>query len=1103
MDENPHTLSRRAFLGRAAMVGGGAVVAGWGVSPWVGDVFHRRGMFVYPDRPATSTQVRTIYSVCKQCGSDCGLAADVFSGVLQKLDGNPFHPASTEPHARYATPTAAAKIWSNPHSLCNRGQAGRQTLYDPYRLTLPLKRRGKRGSGSWEVISWEQLIEEVVSGGLLFSNVPGEETRHVEGFADLYDGGRGQTEPIDSSDPGLGPKTNGLVMYYGMAENGQTDFLSRFATSFGTMNLEAADAICDLNRMLGTMLSLDGMTDPMKPDLANASYLLYFGSNVMTGGFPMQAIGRKLVAAASRGLKYTVVEVRAGNSSMHSDRTVYVNPGGDGAIAMGMARWIIEHDAFDSDYLSLPGPEAAGTANAPTFTNASWLVVTDPKHPSYGSFLDPTLAGLGSPMGESGATGMGGQPSSAQGVVIDPKTHMPVSAGTASVGELWPSGALSTKTTKVNGITCQTSFQLLYAATTEYSLDEYAAEAGVSTELITNLAHEFTNHGRTAVADFGRGPAMHTNGFYACRAIMTLNLLIGNIDWMGGYVIGGGTADYIGANTGAPYNLGTWPKQPNNQPTGVPISRSGSAYESSGEYSAKQKAEKNPYPAQRPWFPFGGGQWPEMFAGIYSGYPYQAKILFQHAANPAWSAPAIAGADNPALPWQRLIGDVTKVPLFIATDIVLSESATYADYVVPDTSYLESWEFPGVWPVVPTKAQGIRQPVVESLTGRTASGKQMSMEQFLIDIAKALGLSGFGQNAFTEGGFLDVREDYYLKMAANVAYDSTFQAWKGGKLVNLDPVPDASTVELSAISQIRKEHPNAVSSTQWPKVAYVLARGGRFEDYEVAYLPNSASQARLIELVRDFVMDTGLERWTHAQGQLTPADIRSSFAAAVSLQYPAPSYPQWMTYRYGQGGVACQIYNQVVGTARNPISGAMFSGTARYEKLHDLAGNLLDDLDSKTKFPLLLSTHKTTVLSHSQSIADPWLTELMPESFIEMCPTDAARFGLHSGDQVRVWSPSLPREKGIIGRIRVVTGQRVGVIGFPHGYGHWQAGASAVMINGRSQPGDPARLVPVRLNAAMRLDDSLVGSGGYAVGLMDVVTGCQAYFDTRVALERV
>ena len=55
-------------------------------------------------------------------------------------------------------------------------------FYSPARLKHPLKRVGPRGSGKWKTISWEQAMKEITEGGLLFKNVPGEESRMMEGL---------------------------------------------------------------------------------------------------------------------------------------------------------------------------------------------------------------------------------------------------------------------------------------------------------------------------------------------------------------------------------------------------------------------------------------------------------------------------------------------------------------------------------------------------------------------------------------------------------------------------------------------------------------------------------------------------------------------------------------------------------------------------------------------------------------------------------------------------------------------------------------------------------------------------------------------------------
>ncbi len=1062
-ERRKNSISRRRFLQGSAMAGAGVLVSGWGLSPWIGNVFHRRGTFVYPDRPPTWAGVETKYSVCKQCGSDCGLEAHIFKGILEKLDGNPYHPASTEPHAPYGTAVETANVWPAPHSLCPRGQAGRQTVYDPYRVTVPLKRTGPRGSGQWEAISWDRLISEVVSGGTLFLKVPGESTRRVTGFGGLYDHGKNQSVPIDPAHPDMGPRTNGLIMYIGEAEAGQSQFISRFAEAFGTVNVQGNGQICNNNVGISYNLSTSGQAGEFRPDILNAEYVLWFGLNALEANFPMQAIGRKVVEAVKSGtLKYHMVDVRSGNAFIHASNQTWVRPGGDGALAMGMIRWILENQRYNAPYLRIPHAKAAAAQNEPNFTNATWLVVTHPGHPHNRKFLTAAQAGL-VPQSD---------PRAADAVVLDASTGAPAVATNVSQGKLWPKASMDHSSVEVAGISCRTAFQMLSEEATQLDLPHYALMAGTSQRQIVQLADALTSHGRKAVVDFFRGPVMHTNGVYTGRALMTLNMLIGNIDWMGGYMVGGGAANIMGTNPGQPYNLKKWPRQNTQVPAGVTISRNGTPYETTSYYQNKVTRKQSPYPAKRPWFPFSGGLWEEMFAGIYEGYPYNCSILVQHIANPAWSAPGIGGADDDTLPWVRLIKDTNKVPLFIAIDTQISESSRYADYIIPDTTYLEGWGFPSVRPVIPTKVTGVRHPVIEPLTQKIPLGEPISMEQFFIDIATSLKLPGFGAHAFLEGGALNSREDYYLKMAANVAWDPSFLSRLGNHFGPQGPVPDAQRPrDLASVESLRAQHPEALKSAEWAKVAYVLSRGGRFEDYDVGYLPNAETNNRLKQLMTEQVLRTGVEGWAKAPNQSSPQELLAMYQSVVPLGAELFSAnPSWVTHQLGTAG-ALQIYNADQACAVNALTGKHFVGTGTYQPPQNMLGEPLRDLDPSSEFPFVLSTRKETVQSKAWTIADPWLLEMLPESFIDMNPVDATRLGFHAGDRVRVSSRTYA--KGLIGRLRLLPGLRPGVISFPHSYGHWYYGSGAWTIDGKRYQGDPTRNAPVRLNAVMQTDGRL------------------------------
>jgi tetrathionate reductase subunit A len=57
-----------------------------------------------------------------------------------------------------------------------------RSAYDPYRIRKVLKRAGKRGENRWITIPFDQAVKEICEGGKLFSTVPGEESREVEGL---------------------------------------------------------------------------------------------------------------------------------------------------------------------------------------------------------------------------------------------------------------------------------------------------------------------------------------------------------------------------------------------------------------------------------------------------------------------------------------------------------------------------------------------------------------------------------------------------------------------------------------------------------------------------------------------------------------------------------------------------------------------------------------------------------------------------------------------------------------------------------------------------------------------------------------------------------
>jgi anaerobic selenocysteine-containing dehydrogenase/Fe-S-cluster-containing dehydrogenase component len=83
-------------------------------------------------------------SACRECPAGCGVYVKVREGRPIKVEGNPDHPV-------------------NAGGLCARGQAALQGLYNPDRITSPLRRVA--GTDEFEAISWDEA-ESVLAGTL-------------------------------------------------------------------------------------------------------------------------------------------------------------------------------------------------------------------------------------------------------------------------------------------------------------------------------------------------------------------------------------------------------------------------------------------------------------------------------------------------------------------------------------------------------------------------------------------------------------------------------------------------------------------------------------------------------------------------------------------------------------------------------------------------------------------------------------------------------------------------------------------------------------------------------------------------------------------------
>ena len=263
------------------------------------------------------------------------------------------------------------------------------------------------------------------------------------------------------------------------------------------------------------------------------------------------------------------------------------------------------------------------------------------------------------------------------------------------------------------------------------------------------------------------------------------------------------------------------------KPAGVKISREGAVYEKSVEYQEK-KAKGSGYPAKRPWYSFTrGGLCTEAMNGIDQGYPYGCKVLFTFFFNPVYSIPG-------GTRYIETLKDKAKVPLHVSLDVMVNETNLYADYIVPNLTYLEG-QYSYMSPHAPAlKFTTVRFPAIEPLTGKTADGRPFSMETFLVDLAEYLKLPGFGKDAIKDrdGGLhpLHKAEDYYVRGLANLASNAK--------------LPLACEEECTFV---RQNYPlfkfkGLMSQNVWRQVCTMAVRGGIFKDRYETLFDNGAQK---------------------------------------------------------------------------------------------------------------------------------------------------------------------------------------------------------------------------------------------------------------------
>lgn len=938
---------------------------------------------------------RVAFSRCFGCFNTCGVRVriDKKTDEILRVCGSPYcantqdKPMDMNVSLKEAfTRLAGDAGLENRTTVCGRGNGVIDAAKDKHRVTNCLKRVGKRGENRWKTISYEDLIKEVTEGGDLFGE--GE----VEGLKSLRD----LETPANEKYSDFGPKANQLLGSYLSEQYARTWFYKRFMEKiWGTVNLGCKDSYCGHQQSAGCGLGcFDAVGYTALPiiDYDECEYAILIGTSPGLSGNSLNANARRIANAKKRdNFKYLMVDpILRSNANMPSrDKGEWlpIRSGGDTAFMFGLLQYVINNELYFKDYLTSPSVKAAGKKGQLDCTNATYLVVKDKSHPLYNKFLTADILGIGK---------------KEEKVCVDEKSGKLVPSSWEDSAKLFYDGEVTSKDGKT--IKVASSFSLLKARVNEHTMEEYAAYSGVAKSKIAEIAKEFSSRAPKVGIETSTGCSTSDGSLFAWAGIILLSLM-GAHNAKGGVIHMNGVsyADMYGIYNEPLYDFDAFEKV---EPEGFLAERSG-VYEKSNEYKEKVASGKNPYPANEAWTATivqeNSG---EQLIAHANKNPFQFKAWITWSTNPIYSCSGLATKKV-----LDSIKDPKQLPLIIGIDPYINETNQYADYIVPDTVQYEEYACTRMWGSELTSSI-VCMPAVEPKTAKNKEGNHICMEQFFIDLTKALKLKGLGKNAFKDkkGKSYDINvpSDYYIRLFANVAHTGSVL-----------PAPTKEDLALSSVDLAMPTLKKMLKPEEVAPTAFLLSRGGRYEGVKQRYDGNFLTEA---------------------------------------MRMPTQF----------------QIYNEAITDFIDSYSGKRYDGQPSFKPDMFWGGKYMKDVWNEKEFPFKLSTLKPQLRSPYSAVL-PRIGQLTPTNFIMMNAGDAKNMGLKTGDKVKLTSPLNATAEGILEASEGISKGSIAVPnGYGHtAFGAKDTTIDGKVIKGEKEKGGGVAINPFIINDPTRKGASL------------------------------
>ena len=229
-------------------------------------------------------------------------SCDIYCQVLVETDGG------------QVTRVKAADTRPMKANICMKGVHAPEGFRSPQRLLYPLRRKGARGAGDWERVSWDAALDDIAER---LSQI----VRHhgPEGLAVATSNWNIQTD-------------NGLCR--------------RFMNYLGSPNWISGVALCAgntaaINRMVYGWFPY--------PDYERTRCITLFGHNPKLHSWT--PVYNSICRAQERGAKLIVLDPRRSESAERADLWLPLRAGTDAAMCLGWLNVILDEDLYDTAFV--------------------------------------------------------------------------------------------------------------------------------------------------------------------------------------------------------------------------------------------------------------------------------------------------------------------------------------------------------------------------------------------------------------------------------------------------------------------------------------------------------------------------------------------------------------------------------------------------------------------------------------------------------------------------------------------------------------------------------------------------------------------------------